>query len=168
MSEKLETPTAVSKINHDERFTVPWYRDGLHFRCTQCGKCCTGSPGFVWITEEEMAEMANFLNLTAAVFKRLYVRRMGQRHLLIEKKSQNHSCVFYQNQMCQVYAARPLQCRAYPFWRENIHSEKSWKEAGLQCEGIHPEAPFVSFETIQQFLDGQEQQNPDEHFVSGN
>ena len=31
-----------------------WYKDGLRFECTGCGKCCSGFPGFVWVTEEEM------------------------------------------------------------------------------------------------------------------
>ena len=24
----------------------PWYQDGLQFRCTRCGNCCTGAPGY--------------------------------------------------------------------------------------------------------------------------
>ena len=27
-----------------------WYRDGLRFECTRCGACCTGAPGYVWVT----------------------------------------------------------------------------------------------------------------------
>lgn len=145
--------------------SLPWYKDGLRFSCTQCGKCCTGSPGFVWVTEEEIEGMAKFLNLAIPVFKRLYVRRLDQRYLLVEKKSQNHSCVFYQDQKCQVYAARPLQCRAYPFWQENMQSEESWQQAAQECEGITSDAPLVPFETIEKFLHDQRRQNPDEHFV---
>src|SRR5207248_8895996 len=33
----------------------PWYQDGLAFTCTRCGKCCTGEPGFVWVTDDELA-----------------------------------------------------------------------------------------------------------------
>ncbi len=39
---------------------APWYQDGLAFTCTQCGKCCTGDPGFVWVTDEEIAALAAF------------------------------------------------------------------------------------------------------------
>lgn len=147
------------------QFAFPWYRQGLRFKCTQCGKCCTGAPGFVWITDEEIISMAQFLNLTPAVFKRLYVRRIGQRHALVERKSQNHSCVFYQNQQCQVYAARPLQCRAYPFWQENLLSEQSWQQTAQECEGIHAEAPLISYDDIEKALEDQRRQGPEEHFV---
>lgn len=149
-----------------ERFSFPWYRRGLHFSCTECGKCCTGSPGYVWVTEEEMDAMANFLNIDIKTFKRLYVRRVGQRYSLVEKKSENHSCVFYRDRRCNVYAARPLQCRAYPFWQENVLSEQSWKEAAKECEGIHPEAPLVAYESIEMLLTAQRKQGMEEHFVT--
>ena len=149
----------------EKRFAFPWYRQGLHFSCTKCGKCCTGSPGFVWVTEDEIGKMAQFLNVTLMAFKRLYVRRIDQRYALIEKKSLNHSCVFYQNQQCQVYTARPLQCRSYPFWQENLLSEQNWKHTAQVCEGIQVEASLISFETIEEFLEEQRKQEPEEHFV---
>lgn len=113
-----------------------------------------------------MAVMANGLSLELPDFKRLYVRRIGSRYALIEKKSDNHSCVFYQNKQCRVYSSRPLQCRAYPFWKENLLSEESWKQTAQECEGIHPGSPIVSLETIEHFLEVQENQNPDEHYVA--
>lgn len=150
----------------EKQFTFPWYRGGLPFSCTQCGKCCTGSPGYVWISDEEIAQMAEFLKLTIADFKRLYARRVGQRFALVERKSKNHSCVFYENQKCQVYAARPLQCRAYPFWQENLLSESNWKQTAEECEGIHADAPLISYETIEKLLTEQRKQGPEEHFVA--
>ncbi len=150
----------------NDRFEFPWYKNGLQFSCTQCGKCCTGSPGYVWLMEAEIFEMAEFLKITVSDFKKLYVRRLGQKYLLVEKKSDNHSCIFYQDQKCRVYAARPLQCRAYPFWQENVHSEKSWQQTAQECEGIHAEAPLVPFEIIEKWIQEQQKQNPDEHFVS--
>ena len=36
----------------------PWYQDGLKFNCTQCGDCCTGAPGFVWVNQAEIEAMA--------------------------------------------------------------------------------------------------------------
>ena len=38
----------------------PWYRDGLRFECTRCGACCTGAPGYVWVTPEGMNGLATF------------------------------------------------------------------------------------------------------------
>ena len=40
---------------------APWYAGGLRFHCTACGECCTGVPGYVWITADDLARMASVL-----------------------------------------------------------------------------------------------------------
>ena len=41
-----------------------WYASGLRFTCEAgCGLCCTGAPGFVWVTAEEIADIAARLGL---------------------------------------------------------------------------------------------------------
>ena len=89
--------------NLEKKFEIPWMKEGLHFKCTQCGKCCTGSSGFVWVDDEEIKVMAEFLNIQVSDFKKLYTKKVGQKWTLVEKKSQNHSCIFYENQKCRVY-----------------------------------------------------------------
>ena len=37
---------------------LPWYHEGLSFTCSQCGDCCTGAPGYVWVNNEEIAALA--------------------------------------------------------------------------------------------------------------
>ena len=41
----------------------PWYHKGLRFRCTGCGDCCTGEPGFVWVNSEEIQTLAEAIGL---------------------------------------------------------------------------------------------------------
>ena len=36
---------------------APWFDQGLTFTCQQCGNCCTGGPGYVWISDEEIDRM---------------------------------------------------------------------------------------------------------------
>lgn len=155
-------------MNQDlaKQFQIPWYKEGLAFSCTQCGKCCTGLPGYVWVTEHEADAMAKFLQLPISDFRRLYMKRVGQRWTLLEKKSQGHSCVFYKEQKCQVYAARPLQCRAYPFWQENLLSKASWEAAAGECEGINTTAALIPPAVIDGFLEEQLKQDPEVHFVT--
>jgi len=40
------------KLNVVRSEDRPWYADGLSFTCTCSGNCCTGGPGFVWMSEE--------------------------------------------------------------------------------------------------------------------
>jgi Fe-S-cluster containining protein len=132
--------------------TQPWYKDGLRFKCTECGKCCTGGPGYVWITEQEMENIARLLNITTELFKRKYIRQVNNRFALVEKKSQNFDCIFLKDKKCMVYQARPKQCRTYPWWRENLNTPESWKIAAQTCEGINDEASIVPFEEIEKQL----------------
>ena len=55
---------------------TPWYADGLKFRCTQCGDCCTGAPGFVWVNQEEIEAIAATIGMSdIEQFEREYVRK---------------------------------------------------------------------------------------------
>lgn len=77
-----------------------WYHEGLKFECTACGKCCTGAPGYVWLTLEEMQVIACFLDMDFLVFKQCYTRKVDGRYCLKEDKSRNWSCVFLRDSKC--------------------------------------------------------------------
>lgn len=134
--------------------SLPWYHGGLKFKCTECGKCCTGSPGYVWVTEEEMNSIAKLLNIPFDAFKKKYVRQSGNRYALVERKSINneYDCIFLKDKKCTVYQARPRQCRTFPWWQQNLNSEESWRLAAEYCEGISEDAPIVPYEHIEEQL----------------
>ena len=113
----------------------PWYKDGLRFKCSQCGDCCTGGAGFVWVNAEEIEQLAQLLGQDVETFEKYYVRKVGIRKSL--REFPNGDCVFFDNQArtCQVYSARPRQCRTWPFWDSNLKSEKAWKETCEVCPG---------------------------------
>lgn len=121
-----------------------WYRDGLRFECTQCGRCCTGPPGYVWVTPDELTALAHLLGMTHDAFTRQYTRPLYGRVSLIEVETRyGYDCVFLQRDnetglaACSVYSARPRQCRTWPFWPENLSSERAWKQAGRICPGLN-------------------------------
>lgn len=125
-----------------------WYKKGLKFTCTECGKCCTGAPGYVWVNTAEMEEIANFLKISVKEFKQRYVRRVGSRYSLIESKV-TYDCVFLKENKCQIYGARPTQCRTFPWWPQNLRNEQAWNETAQTCEGIHEKAQNVGCEKIE-------------------
>lgn len=113
---------------------APWYADGLRFTCTMCGKCCTGDPGYVWTTDEELAKLAAFRGEPLKEFEAVYTRRARGKHTLREKA--NGDCVFYDRQKgCTVYSVRPAQCRTWPFWASNLESDETWQRTEGLCPG---------------------------------
>lgn len=125
-----------------------WYEHGLRFECTQCGRCCTGGHGFVWLEDRDILAIAAHLGLSLNDFGRNYVRRVGGRYALLESPADG-SCVFLSGDRCSIYEARPAQCRRFPFWDRLLESPERWREAATECEGIRPDAPLVDRERIE-------------------
>jgi Fe-S-cluster containining protein len=113
----------------------PWYQAGLRFECTQCGDCCTGSPGVVWVSDEEIRQIAEFRGLTYG--------EMLLRHTRLEQGCRtltefaNGECTFFDGATrgCTIYPVRPSQCRTWPFWPENLASPEAWKDVQRTCPG---------------------------------
>lgn len=114
--------------------TEPWYRDGLRFRCTQCGNCCTGPAGFVWVDDEEIAAIAEFSQEPFHQVFGLYTRVAGHGRSLRERL--NGDCVFYEKEQgCTIYPVRPRQCRTWPFWGKNVETPEAWEQTCGKCPG---------------------------------
>jgi uncharacterized protein len=111
-----------------------WYADGLRFTCTQCGHCCTGEPGFVWVTDEEIVAIAEHLGMPAEEVRGLYTRP-AQRGLTLRERA-NGDCVFWDRERgCTVYPVRPPQCRTWPFWESNVRTAEDWARTCSACPG---------------------------------
>jgi len=116
----------------------PWYHKGLRFRCSECGNCCTGAPGYVWVNKEEIAALAREVGETDLErFEERYVREVGIRKSLREIPESNWDCVFFdgQTRRCKVYNTRPRQCRSWPFWESNVRSDQDWERTCEVCPG---------------------------------
>jgi len=112
----------------------PWYKDGLNFTCTRCGKCCTGAPGFVWVNDDEIAALAELRGEPVEQIVGLYTKVAHRGRSLREKG--NGDCIFYDKATgCTVYEARPRQCRTWPFWESNLATPAEWERTESVCPG---------------------------------
>jgi Fe-S-cluster containining protein len=141
----------------------PWFSEGLKFKCTGCGKCCTGSPGYVFLSSTDLERLASHFSLSPEEFAANFTYRVDDKISLIDQKDTS-DCIFLKNNQCSVYDARPVQCRTFPWWIHFLREPEDWEEAGKRCEGInHPEAPLVPSLTIQEqclsYLDNLLEQN---------
>ena len=115
-------------------FDEPWYRAGLRFQCTMCGKCCTRAPGNVWINDDELKALAEFLRESVEIVTETYTRVAHRGRTLREKG--NGDCVFYDKDAgCTIYPVRPAQCRTWPFWASNVKSPQAWQHTAAICPG---------------------------------
>jgi Fe-S-cluster containining protein len=82
--------TKLSIFNHSKE---PWYKDGLHFKCTGCGKCCTGAPGFVFLTDEDVEKLLQHLKISKKEFLKRYTKSFNGR-LSLRDDTPNYGCIF--------------------------------------------------------------------------
>jgi Fe-S-cluster containining protein len=115
-----------------------FYSHGLRFQCTRCSQCCRLSPGFVFLSEEDLERIAHGLGQSTDAVVTRFCRKVSvgkfRRLSLIEKS--NYDCIFWERGGCRIYKYRPLQCRSYPFWSSNLFSSFAWENVGRSCPGI--------------------------------
>jgi len=124
----------------------PWYTSkGLNFKCTGCGKCCTGKPGSVFVEQNDIDTISEHLGLSKTKFVERYLDYVPHPHDKFSLKEVNrngmYDCIFLREKRCSIYLIRPTQCKTYPFWTKVIESPESWKQESKKCEGInHPDS----------------------------
>jgi hypothetical protein len=116
----------------------------LRFECQPgCTECCT-QRGFVYLSEQDLARAAVFLDMTAAEFERRYVyRTRGRLRLRTPRDSQ---CHFLRGDGCSIHPAKPTQCRIFPFWPELVESRREWNKTAKYCPGMG-KGPLIQIES---------------------
>ena len=120
---------------------MEWIRRGLRFECQpDCGNCCTGGAreGSVFLEPGDVERLAASLKLTREAFVREHTRSEDGELALSMRESGD--CRFLSDGKCDVYDARPLQCRTYPFLPVDgftpIESPYTWRYEKKFCPGI--------------------------------
>jgi len=129
-----------------------WYAAGLAFECQNSGNCCSGPPGYVWVSSTEIQAIARHLGRPDGVLGKRYIRRVGLGISLREKP--NGDCIFLERgaggcTSCAIHPVKPTQCRTWPFWDYNLASPERWNEVARGCPGMNrgPVHTFVQIET---------------------
>ena len=127
-----------------------FYENGLRFECQRCSACCRHEPGYVFLTKKDLEALADEKCMSEEMFLNDYCRviNLGEfnRVSLVEKK--NFDCIFWSEAGCEVYNARPVQCRTYPFWIHYLEDENDWKDLEKSCPGVG-KGPVISKEEIE-------------------
>jgi len=150
----------------------PFYSQGLYFACKRCSACCRFDSGYVFLSEKDVSLLLAELNITQEKFIDLYCRWVpsenGKFELSLMEKS-NYDCIFWEavpgtgiaensGGGCSVYRARPLQCRAFPFWSSIVCNKIAWEVTGRNCPGMDKDV-FHTGDSIEKWL-AQRQNEP--------
>ena len=135
-----------------------FYDKGLRFECQMCRYCCSADPGYVYLTKNDIERASSALSLSFDDFMKAYCRLVdfGGYSLVSLREMENYDCIFLTPNGCAIYEARPLQCRTYPFWKNVMESEESWKAEGRCCPGIGKGALVSRKEIEKRLKDGEE------------
>lgn len=108
-----------------------WYEEGLRFECTGCGDCCRnhGDYTYVYLADFEVDVIAYYLGLD----RRSFVERFCEEEDgWIFLKNEGPHCLFLEDGRCRIYNVRPVQCRTWPFWSENLTAQ-TWHGPVREC-----------------------------------
>ncbi len=93
---------------------VPKHNSKFTYKCRRCGNCCRW-PGYVRVSQDELAEIANALDMPLDELIRGYTAVTHDRRSLTLVEQPNGHCIFLdENGDCIIYAVRPQQCRDFP------------------------------------------------------
>ncbi|MBT8041835.1 MAG: YkgJ family cysteine cluster protein [Pontiella sp.] len=84
------------------------------FQCSGCGECCRWT-GSVLLTDADIPKMAAHMGLSEQEFIDRHTRLAPNRRQLALLDQPDGSCAFLAGNRCTIYAARPEQCRTFPF-----------------------------------------------------
>ncbi len=110
-----------------------FFDDGLSFKCLRCGECCTGEPGTIYVSRDEIGAIATHLSTPVNAFRDAYLYPYKDSYSI--KEDRRGHCLFY-DRGCTIYPLRPHQCRTFPFWFCNVRSESRWRRVADQCPGV--------------------------------
>ncbi len=87
--------------------------------------------------------MAAGLGMSQPEFLRKLAHTVNGRWTLNEMWSPHggYDCVFLRRDdtgkaLCAIYETRPLQCRTWPYWPENLRTPQTWEKSAQRCPGM--------------------------------
>ena len=123
----------------------PWWMEGVVFQCQpNCGRCCDEPGGIVYLTKDDAKRLADHHEIGVKEWLERDSQTTLDGRFILDSDPETDICIYLDSEKkCTVYEARPDQCRAYPWWIENLASQRTWSRTMDECPGIGAEDAFV-------------------------
>lgn len=123
----------------------PWWMSGVKFSCQSgCGKCCDQPGGIVYLSIKDAERISNHSGLSVDDWLERDARKTYDGRFVLKSREDDGICIHLdENQQCSIYEVRPQQCKAFPWWGENLASDRSWSQVKELCPGIDAEDALV-------------------------
>ena len=114
-----------------------FYENGIKFECQGSSNCCVsrGTYGFVYLSSNDLKRLSKYFSISNMQFINKFCDRTDG-YLHLKEINKNGNCQFLKGTKCSIYKARPVACRSWPFWKENMNA-KTWNKKIINfCPGI--------------------------------
>ncbi len=109
------------------------------FKCKKCGHCCHGAAT-VSLTDEEVADIRDFLGVSIDELFSFYLIKNGKR---TEMKVVDGHCIFFNREgLCSIHPVKPHHCRVWPIHPSILNDENAWLAIKADCKGFLRDATF--------------------------
>jgi len=100
-----------------------------HYVCQRCTACCQWA-GDVYVEDEEITKIAEFLGMEEHDFVQSYTRlRANRTGLSLIDKEDSTECIMLEGGRCRIHDVKPDQCKGFP----NVWNFPGWRD---ECEAI--------------------------------
>jgi len=119
--------------------------EGVAFRCQpNCGRCCDQPGGIVYLSPDDAERLAEHAGLDVEAWLERDARKTFDGRYVLKSREEDGVCIHLNEQkQCSIYEVRPQQCKAFPWWGENLATPAAWGTTKTACPGIDAEDAIV-------------------------
>jgi len=114
------------------------YPKNVRFQCTECALCCGDTKKRVRHILLLKKEAERISEATFKPAEEFAAQIEGREPYVYEMKKteKEGKCLFLKENLCAIYASRPLICRFYPFQLRNMKDGRHGFSHTTECPGI--------------------------------
>ena len=123
----------------------PWWMDGDPFKCqANCGKCCDEPGGIVYLSEKDAKRISAHHNMDVKNWLERDCKQTLDGRYILQSRDVDEICIYLdENKQCMIYNVRPQQCAAFPWWGENLATQRAWNRVVEECPGLTAEDAII-------------------------